>query len=391
MKIEKSDPQLETIMSRIRNDELDLQPDFQRGEVWDSKRQQRLIDTVLRGWYVPAVHIVRSDDGDEEVLDGQQRLVAIREFFDDNVRINGLIEPSDPKIEALHGLKYSMLPDAVRKAVNRFVLQTVTLTDYLPDEPSELFFRLNQAYNLTPPEKRNALRGDARDQVKVLVSELTAGGLLDRIKIGFGNNRLAYDDIIARTCVSVEKGTLRLHINNNVVESFYRDPDGFTDATIAAVRNAGDRLLTQINTAADRGQRIRFNKGTLQTWLLYSIWAQTLFGDLPLDLLGRFEANRTDLRAGSFIQVTPEQKALTQILRLYDDRAAYRVTDVSSVLIRDLALQLYAQAEFGLPGYRSSGELLEKIMQDPEQAPGLFSQHLETVSWGTFSTTPAEA
>ena len=73
MKLDKSDLQLETIVSRINAGELDLQPDFQRGEIWDTKRRQRLVDTILREWYVPAIHIVVDTDGEEVVLDGQQR------------------------------------------------------------------------------------------------------------------------------------------------------------------------------------------------------------------------------------------------------------------------------------------------------------------------------
>jgi hypothetical protein len=391
MKIEKSDPELETVMSRIRGRELDLQPDFQRGEVWDTKRQQRLVDTVLRGWYVPAVHIVRSDEGEEEVLDGQQRLVAIRDFFDDKVRIDGNIEPHDLKIAALHGLKYSQLPDSTRKAVHRFVLQTITLTDYAPDEPNELFFRLNQAYNLTPPEKRNALRGDARDQVKSLVGDLTTEGLLDRARIGFGNNRLAYDDIIARACVTIQNRTLRSHINNNVVEDFYRAVEGFDEATIESLGRAGQRLLSLIDFAMERGQRIRLNKGTLQTWLVYCTWAPALFGELPREFISRFEEDRISLRAGEYESSTPTRRAAAQILRLYDDRASYRVTDVSSVLIRDLSLQLYAQAEFEWHSHLGTKGLLASILDDPEQAPALVNAYLDSSDWGILDSALGSA
>jgi hypothetical protein len=74
MKLDKSDLQLETIVSRINAGELDLQPDFQRGEIWDTKRRQRLVDTILREWYVPAIHIVVDTDGEEVVLDGSKGL-----------------------------------------------------------------------------------------------------------------------------------------------------------------------------------------------------------------------------------------------------------------------------------------------------------------------------
>lgn len=379
MKLEKSDLQLETIVTRIAAGELDLQPDFQRGEIWDLKRRQRLVDTILREWYVPAIHIVVDSDGEEVVLDGQQRLAAIRDFFADRVRVDGHTEPYDEDISNLDGLKYSGLPPAVRRAVNRFVLPVITLTDYRPQEPNELFFRLNQSYNLTPPEKRNALHGDARDQVKQLVNDLTRIGLLDNAKIGFTNGRLAYDDIVARTCVAIEIGNLRQHINNTVVEEFYRARP-FSDKTIDGVRNSGNSLLQQIDNS---GSRMKFNKGTLQTWLLYCYWAPGVSGHLPSQLLAQFELERNLVKRGGYVETDDTSaRAIAETLRLYDNRASYRVTDVSSVLTRDLAIHIFSEAAFGTPSYRHSNELLSRLKEDPSSAQTLIAEYLEQFRWG---------
>ncbi|MGW6005219.1 DUF262 domain-containing protein [Oerskovia enterophila] len=378
MKLEKSDLQLETIVTRIREGELDLQPNFQRGEIWDTKRRQRLIDTILREWYVPAIHIVVDSNGEEVVLDGQQRLAAIRDFFSDEVKIDGTIEPHDESIANLDGCKYSALPPAVRKAVNRFVLPIITLSDYRAQEPNELFFRLNQAYNLTPPEKRNALHGPARDQVKQLVSKLTTEGLLDSSKIGFSNGRLAYDDIIARTCVALEFGSLQKHINNNVVEEFYRGKP-FSDATIDGVMVAGRELHTQIQNVQSK---LRFNKGTLQTWLIYCYWAPLFATPLPGNLLADFEADRASVKNGNSPASSMHAPAIAEILRQYDDRASYRVTDVSSVRIRDLAIHLYSQSRFHTTERYGSGILLGKLQQDPDTAQSAIANYVEESAWG---------
>jgi hypothetical protein len=173
MELSRSEIELESIVRRINDEELDLQPDFQRGEIWDKKRRQRLIDSLLREWYVPAIHIVRGGgDSIEIVLDGQQRLAAIRDFFNDLFPVDGTIEPHNEEIARLHGLKFSELPPSVRRNLQRFALPCVTLRHFDAAEPNELFFRLNQSYNLTPSEKRNALHGPARGQVKEIVVEL---------------------------------------------------------------------------------------------------------------------------------------------------------------------------------------------------------------------------
>lgn len=378
MRLRKSDLQLETIFSRIMKNELDLQPDFQRGEIWDLKRRQRLIDTILRDWYVPAVHIVIELDGREVVLDGQQRLAAIRDFFRDGFRVDGKIDPPNAMIQALDGKRFSDLPENMQYAVNRFELQIITLTDYEPQEPNELFFRLNQSYNLTPPEKRNALHGPARDQVKELVRELTSLGLLTPDSIGFSNGRLAYDDIIARTCVAVSHGTLSKHINNNVVEVFYRGGE-FSSEVTDGIRVAGEGLLEQISASPER---VKFNKGTLQTWLVYCYWAPFLTGRLPEHLLGRFEIDRAKVKRGELGDFGDSRRGMSEILGVYDDRASYRVTDVSSVLARDLAVHLYSVASFGTPSVDGSESILSRSRSDESgTAQQALFEYIELVGW----------
>lgn len=378
MQVEQSQLELETIVRRVRDREWDLQPDFQRGEVWDPRRRQRLVDTILRSWYVPAVHLVVTDDNRELVLDGQQRLAAIRDFYNDDIKIDGSQKPLDDGISSLHGLKYSQLPEAVRRRVNRFLVTVVKLTDFEPAEPNELFFRLNQSYNLTPAEKRNALFGTAQIQIKDLVRRLTDIGLLAPERIGFSNGRLAYDDIISRACVVLEKDTLREHVNNTTVEDFYRNKE-FRTSTLERVEAAGHELLAQIR--AVEGARVKFNKGTLQTWLLYCAWA-TEFAPLPPTLLSEFEATRASAKAGEPVADRVGQ-ALAQVVRLYDDRASYRVTDVASVLIRDLAIHLFSVHVYDIPPLRRSDDLLDQLYPARSEATTrLVSDYLAESGWG---------
>src|SRR5947208_1772873 len=99
MKITASDPDIETLVNRVRRKELNLRPDFQRGEVWSDSKRQKLIDTILRGWQVPPVHVVTvPGTSEQEVLDGQQRLATIRDFANGQIRIDGTIEPIHPEI-----------------------------------------------------------------------------------------------------------------------------------------------------------------------------------------------------------------------------------------------------------------------------------------------------
>src|SRR6187402_1945458 len=114
MRLIPSDPDISTIVGRIRDGSLDLQPDFQRGAVWPKPKQRLLIDSVLRNWYVPPIHVVRTPSDEQIVLDGQQRLRAISEFVDGVLTVDGRAEPLSPEIANLHGLHYQQLPEQVR-------------------------------------------------------------------------------------------------------------------------------------------------------------------------------------------------------------------------------------------------------------------------------------
>ncbi|MFA5385655.1 MAG: DUF262 domain-containing protein [Eubacteriales bacterium] len=92
MRLLPSDPDIQTIVSRIQNGEINLQPDFQRGHVWSEFKKKRLIDSILRDWHVPPIHVVVvNETGMQDVLDGQQRLVAIYEFFKGEFPVDGHI------------------------------------------------------------------------------------------------------------------------------------------------------------------------------------------------------------------------------------------------------------------------------------------------------------
>jgi hypothetical protein len=66
-----------------RRNRFDI-PDWQRQEVWDRAKKQKLIDSILRGWKLPKFYFVKTSEDNFLVEDGQQRLSAIFESFSTN-------------------------------------------------------------------------------------------------------------------------------------------------------------------------------------------------------------------------------------------------------------------------------------------------------------------
>lgn len=326
-----SDPDIETILGRIRDGSYDLQPDFQRGEVWSRGKQQRLIDTILRGWHIPPIHLVASDGIRLDVLDGQQRLTAIRDFAGGAYGVDGGIQPFAPEIEALDGLRFDRLPTNVRKNFMRFTIRLLTLHNFQPDEPHELFFRLNQPTNLTEAEKRNAFIGGPRNQIRELAKWAEHHGM-SRDTIGFSNSRMAYDDLLARFLVTLEQANLTEKITAQRVTDRYRTNKAFSEDLLKRARTSVRFLVDTAKVNAE-ASAFKPNKATAHTWLCM---VSELLNRDDLDRLreplaqtmGFVESNRSSPQG--------RKSAVAPVLAIFNDRATSRVADVSSVILRDL-------------------------------------------------------
>ena len=74
-----------------RANRLEMQPEFQRNQVWSKAAKIMLIDTILRNIPMPKIFlqgILRKGDTYRIVIDGQQRLTAILEFLNDGFALD---------------------------------------------------------------------------------------------------------------------------------------------------------------------------------------------------------------------------------------------------------------------------------------------------------------
>jgi hypothetical protein len=144
MKIEAKSRALDKIFKRRDRYEI---PDWQRDEVWPESKKQNLSDSILKGWTLPKFYLLKTSDNPEEfdVVDGQQRLSAIFDFFD-----NAISLPRKGKL-------YNQLSEAQSDAFDDFEIQYDEITDASESEIKEFFQRLQQGLPLTSSEKLNAV------------------------------------------------------------------------------------------------------------------------------------------------------------------------------------------------------------------------------------------
>lgn len=133
---------------------------FQRGFVWSRPQMDRFIESLLLGYPIPGIFLVRQSDGRMLVLDGQQRLRTLQYFYsgtyEDRVyRLNKVAT-------SFTGLSYEDLPAEQRRSIdNTFI--TATIVTAQPDADNmdavyQIFERLNSGgTQLTAHEIRVAL------------------------------------------------------------------------------------------------------------------------------------------------------------------------------------------------------------------------------------------
>lgn len=164
---------LGSLIEQLENDEIDLQPDFQRAaDVWDNVKKSRLIESILLGLPLPSFYF--SEDLRSQklsIIDGLQRICAIRDFIlkkDEPLKLEGL-----QFLKNFEGMTYSQLARPEVKRIKSLKITMNTLRKGTPlDVKYIIFQRVNTAGEpLTPQEMRHALnQGPAAEFIKELAN-----------------------------------------------------------------------------------------------------------------------------------------------------------------------------------------------------------------------------
>jgi hypothetical protein len=178
----------ETILSQLRRGNIQLNPRFQRRDAWSKPRKSRFIESLILGLPIP--QIVLAEDktrrGKFIVLDGKQRLLALRQFAAgssfsaegeedfNGFSLSGLEVRDDLRLATLRRMEKD---DKYLDDLNAFLNETIR-TVVVRRWPNEeflnlVFLRLNTgSVKLSPQELRQALHpGSFTDYLDDTASE----------------------------------------------------------------------------------------------------------------------------------------------------------------------------------------------------------------------------
>jgi hypothetical protein len=164
---------VQSLIDQIKSGTIFLQPlserpGFQRRYVWGNVLASRLMESILLNVPIPPCYLSQNAEYELDVIDGQQRLMSIWRFLDNQFALVGL-----EVYQEFNGLRFHKLPSNIQRKLKTHTLRLVAVTNEShPDVKFDVFQRLNtNTVPLNAQELRNCMyRGTLNELLKDVVA-----------------------------------------------------------------------------------------------------------------------------------------------------------------------------------------------------------------------------
>lgn len=150
-------------------------PEYQRKLAWKPQQQSEFIESLLIGLPIPFLFFYQMPDGRMEIVDGSQRMRAMRAFLREGLRLSDLI-----LVPELNGFTFDDLPKDRRNKVEDVTIRTIVLdTSTDPSTRAEMFARINKSG--TVANEAEIRRGSLPGPVTELIRELAESSAFETV------------------------------------------------------------------------------------------------------------------------------------------------------------------------------------------------------------------
>lgn len=169
-------------------------PDFQREYVWTTEQASRLIESIIMGLPIPAIFLARDDSEEDRyyVIDGQQRLISIKNYYNGKFSLKNTIK-------SINGKNYQELDEKQKNRLDEYSLQLIMIRQEVPDDNNDSIYKIFERINtsgtqLSPQEIRTA---SYHGEFNKLLNQLSLDKRWTKL-IGTKNNRKRHEELILR-------------------------------------------------------------------------------------------------------------------------------------------------------------------------------------------------
>jgi hypothetical protein len=147
----------EIINLRVNN-EIRIDPEYQRLFRWSNEQRSRLVESVLLRLPIPPIFFMENEDGTLELIDGLQRVSTMIQLIDPKlIDVDALVLSGCDIIKSLDGYTYDDFPLTLKLQLKRASVRSVTIQRQSKSFLRyEMFKRLNSGGSeLSAQEVRN--------------------------------------------------------------------------------------------------------------------------------------------------------------------------------------------------------------------------------------------
>lgn len=159
IKTDSYDMSIGEIISLYHDNDLKLNPAFQRLYRWDQDHKVRFIESILIGIPIPEIFVAQKEDGKWDIVDGVQRISTLLQLVGALPNYEPLVLDGTNYLPSLEGMTWKTMPDDAKRILKRARIGVnIILTENSIESQYELFQRLNTGgVSLESQEIRNCL------------------------------------------------------------------------------------------------------------------------------------------------------------------------------------------------------------------------------------------
>jgi hypothetical protein len=151
-----------TIPTMLSKNEIYINKNYQRGDIWKLKQKIELIKSINNSRSIGVIVQYENDNKQHEILDGQQRLITIQQYIEGNLDIKSTDDI----------VPYNELSEQEKILFNAYCVYYIRLKSQNPETREEdvilTFLRLQEGTPLNKAEKLNAYPGKFKDTFREL-------------------------------------------------------------------------------------------------------------------------------------------------------------------------------------------------------------------------------